>query len=137
MKTCLRRRRSAELEEVPTKTGVKVTFNLNRSSFHNIDHLADMSDEHIESVWYSCEDYKEIKQSIKPIVREMMTNNCLIPEESDEFSSRGLGTTSFSKMLNLHEIPPPAFSNIDIFLTFPIQKNAEQGWDHVPKRRQE
>jgi hypothetical protein len=125
------------LEELPGKSGAKVTFNLDRSSFHEIDHLTDMSDEHIQSVWYSHEDYKEIKHSIKPIVREMMTYNGVIPEESDEFSSRGLGTTSFSKCSSSTELLIPAFTDIVFFRSFLIHKNVAQNSDHVPKQGQE
>ncbi|KAG7355889.1 hypothetical protein IV203_000575 [Nitzschia inconspicua] len=89
MKPCLRPRRSI-VQEDAVMTNATVTFNLEKTTYQKIDHLNDFSEEYIESVWYSYEDYAAIKQSIKPIIREMMRSNCLIPEESDEFTSRGL-----------------------------------------------
>lgn len=91
MKSCLRRRRS-NVQDVLADNNASVSFNLDKTTFREVEHLNEMSVEHIEAVWYSHEDYDEIKETIKPIIRDMMKNNGRVPEESDDYTSRGLGT---------------------------------------------
>jgi hypothetical protein len=138
MKTCLRRRRSVVQEETANKTErPSVSFNLDRTSFHEIEHLDDLSMQQIEAVWYSHEEYAEIKQAIKPIVREMIRNKSMVPEESDEFTSRGLGTSSLpsirSKVGNKR-----SYYHLTLFSLFFISmQNVEQDWDHVQRHERE
>ena len=53
---------------------LSVRINLDKTQFREVDHLNELSEEYIEAVWYTYEDYNQIKQSIKPIIREMMRN---------------------------------------------------------------
>jgi hypothetical protein len=93
MKSCLRRRRSNLENEVSLKeNATKVTVNLEMSKIFRVERLSDMSREHVDAIWYRHDDYVEIKKSITPIIRVMMRNNGRTPDESDEFTSRGLGT---------------------------------------------
>jgi hypothetical protein len=85
------------------KNATSVTFNLERSIVFEVDCLTDLSVEHIEAIWYNHDDYVEIKNSVKPIIREMMRNNGRTSVESDEFCVRGLGTipATFLRAFNI------------------------------------
>ena len=66
-----------------------VTFDLSKSTTLEIDHLDDLPEDFVETVWYVEEEYHRMKEEMKPTIQKMVKG--LVVEETDDVTTRGLG----------------------------------------------
>jgi hypothetical protein len=87
MRSWLRRNSSRSLVKEGKEQSVK--FDLSQSSTQEITHLDDLPEDYVGAVWYSEEEYLQMKDEMKPVVHKMMKG--LVVEETDDSTTRGLG----------------------------------------------
>lgn len=89
MKSCLRDKKGNQ----SVKRCRNVSLDLKKNTTLEIIHRSEMTDDYINRVWLTAEDYREIKADFVVTIRRMMkaTNEEL--EETDEYCCRGLGTS--------------------------------------------
>ena len=72
-----------------------VTFDLSKSTTQEIDHLDDLPDDYADTVWFTEDEYRQMKEEMKPTISKMVKG--LVVEETDEVTCRGLGEWFQSK----------------------------------------
>jgi hypothetical protein len=84
----LRSPKKADRKPAPEKRSVHMSPDVH---FREIPHLSDLSEEEINAVWLTPEEFMETKKAYSKIVQMMMRSREPI-EETDEICTRGLGT---------------------------------------------
>lgn len=86
--------RSANTEVCHTQYVGNVVCFKDITSFREILPLSELTDEDISTVWYSEEEYAEIKKHVAETIKKAAEGNCL--DDDDDFCMRGLeGRTKF------------------------------------------
>ena len=88
MKSCLRRNSSRSLA-AEGDDDLFVTFDLAKSTTLEIDHLDDLPEDYVDTVWFNEDEYRQMKEEMKPTIQKMVKG--LVVEETDEVTTRGLG----------------------------------------------
>lgn len=66
-----------------------MTIDVSKSTTKEIDHLDDITDDYVDTIWYSEDEYHNMKEGMKPIIQKMMKG--VTVEETDDVTCRGLG----------------------------------------------
>jgi hypothetical protein len=78
-----------EIETKPSRQKSKVRF-YHRVRIQRVTNRLDLSEEEVKGIWYSREEFKEIRQDCFSTIKIMTGNESVDSDDDEEFCSRGL-----------------------------------------------